>query len=146
MVIILGSLGVIASAGTLVLAITGILRLVKGVGPKDNLEPGEAILLVLGVCFTLLTPVLLAVRWLARTVWGNSVKSVELADQLRGTVLVALSAYGFGSLLVRLIDAVILRHAVGVAWPVWDLALFAVGAVAAGGAYLMGASEKNKAT
>jgi hypothetical protein len=146
MVVILGLLGVLSIAGMLVMAITGILRAVKGVGPRDNLELGEAVLLVLGVTFTLLTPVILAVRWLVRTVWGNSVKAVELADQLKGSVLVGLSAYGFGALVVRLIESVVLRHAVGIAWPFWDLALFVIGAVGTGGAYLMGTTEKSKSS
>jgi serine/threonine-protein kinase len=145
LIIVLGVLGVLWAGGSLVMAITGVLRAIKGTGPRDNLEAGEAILLVLGVTFTLLTPIMIAVRWLARTVWGNSVKAVELADTLRRPVLVGLSAYGFASLVVRLIESVALRHAVGVAWPYWEVALFAAGAIAAGAAYLMRAAEKPKA-
>ena len=142
LIVILGSLGLFWAAGNLVAAITAVLRLIKGGGARDNLEGGEAILLVLGVSFTLLTPVILLVRHLSKSVWANSVKSVELAEQLRRPVLVGLSAYGFGSLLVRVIESVLLRHAVGVAWPWWDILLFVVGAVAATGAYLLGEAEK----
>jgi serine/threonine-protein kinase len=115
---------------------------IKGGGARDNLEPGEAILLVLGVSFTLLTPIILVIRWLSKTVWGNSVKAVDLSDQLRRLVLVGLSAYGFAALLVRVIESVVLRHAVGVAWPWWDLLLFMIAAVAATGAYFVGEAEK----
>jgi serine/threonine-protein kinase len=145
MIVVLGSLGVFWGAGTLVMAITGVLRALKGVGPRDNLELGEAVLLTLGVTFTLLTPIILAIRALAKTVWGNSVKAVELAETLRRPVLVGLSTYGFASLLVRLIESVLLRHAVGVAWPFWDVVLFAVGAIGAAGAYLVAVAEKPKA-
>ncbi len=74
-------------------------------------------------------------------------KSVELAEKLRRPVLVGLSAYGFASLLVRLLEGVLLRHAVGVAWPWWDvLFLFVVGAVAAMGAFIVAEAEKPKTT
>ena len=36
-----------------------------------------------------------------------------------------------------LIESVILRRAVGVAWPVWDLLLFAFGLIAAAGAFAL---------
>ena len=141
-IVILAGLGTFWAAGNLIAAITAVLRMIKGGGARDNLEGGEAILLVLGVSFTLLTPGILLVRHLAKNVWANSMKAVDLAEQLRGPVLVGFSAYGFGSLLVRLIEAVLLRHAVGVAWPWWDVLLFVVGAVAAGGAFLVGEAEK----
>jgi serine/threonine-protein kinase len=144
MIVVLGTLGAIWLAGSLVMAITGVLRAVKGTGPRDNLEPGEAILLVLGVVFTLLTPILLAVRHLVRNVWDNSMKAVELSDQVRRPVLVGLSAYGFASLLVRVIESVGLRHAVGVAWPWWEVGLFGAGVIAAAAAYWMGQAEKPK--
>jgi hypothetical protein len=55
---------------------------------------------------------------------------------LRRPVVVGLCAYGFGSLLVRLIESVLLRRAVGVAWPMWDVLLLAIAAMASAGAYL----------
>ena len=39
--------------------------------------------------------------------------------------------------VVRVLESVILRRAVGVAWPVWDLLLFAFGLVAAAGAFAL---------
>jgi serine/threonine-protein kinase len=145
-IVILGTLGIFCAAGNLVAAITAILRIVKGAGARDNLEGGEAILIVMGVTFTLLTPVILMIRHLAKNVWSNSVKAVELADTLRGPVLVGVSAYGFASLLVRVIESVVLRHAVGVAWPWWELVLLLIGGVAATGAVFSGATEKRRAT
>ena len=38
-------------------------------------------------------------------------------------------------LIVRVLESVILRRAVGVAWPVWDLLLCAFGLTAAAGAF-----------
>jgi Protein kinase domain len=146
LILVLGALGVFWAAGTLIMAITTGFRVVRGGGARANLEPTEAVLLVLLVGFALLTPLILVGRWLAKSVWGNSVKSVELADRLRGPVLVGLSAYGFTSLLVRLLESVLLRRAVGVAWPWWDVVLFIVAVVAAGGSFLVTSAEKPKAT
>ncbi len=145
MIALMGALGVFLGAGNVIMAITAIFRIIKGGGARANLEVGESVLLVLLVVFTLLTPLIFLVRWLVKTVWGNSMKSVELADRLRGPVLVALSAYGFATLLVRLIESVLVRHAVGVAWPWWDVLLFFVCAAAAAGTYLVSAAEKPKA-
>jgi serine/threonine-protein kinase len=146
MILLLGALGLFWAAGSLVMAITAILRLIRGGGARANLEAGEAVLLVLGVVFTLLTPVILAARWLFKNVWSNSMKAVDLADRLRGPVLTGLSAYGFGSLLVRILESVLLRHAVGVAWPVWDLLMVVIGMIAAGGAFFVAQAEKPKAS
>ncbi len=145
MILIAGSLGVFWTAGNLIMAITAVLRVARGGGARANLEPTEALLLVLLVGFALLTPIILAGNWLRKTVWSNSVKSVELAEKLRRPVLVGLSAYGFASLLVRLLEGVLLRHAVGVAWPWWDVLFLVIGAVAALGAAMLAEAEKPKA-
>ena len=50
-----------------------------------------------------------------QTVWNNSMKAVDLADNLRRPIVVGLCAYGFASLLVRVVEAVVLRRAAGVA-------------------------------
>ncbi|MFT3766006.1 MAG: serine/threonine-protein kinase [Minicystis sp.] len=144
MILLLGGLGLFWGAGSLVLAITGVIRLARGGGARANLEVVDAVLLSFGVLFTLLTPVILAGRHLAKNVWGNSMKAVDLADKLRRPVLVGLSAYGFATLLVRLLESVLLRHAVGVAWPWWDVLLFVIGGAAAGGAYALAVLEKPK--
>ena len=135
MILLLGGLGTFWAAGSLILAITAVIRISRGGGARANLEVVDAALLVLGVLFTLLTPAILVGRHLASRVWGNSVKAVDLAEKLRRPVLVGLASYGFATLLVRLLEAVVLRHAVGVAWPYWDLLLLLVGAIAAVGAY-----------
>jgi serine/threonine-protein kinase len=145
MILLLGSLGVFWAVGNLMMAITAVMRIARGSGAKANLTGSEAVFLMVGITFTLLTPLILAGRYLAKTVWGNSVKAVDLADQLRRPVLVGLSAYGFASLLVRLLEAVLLRHAVGVAWPWWDLLLFIVAGGAVGGAVALVGLEKKKA-
>jgi predicted Ser/Thr protein kinase len=145
MILLLGGLGALFGAGTLILAITAVIRIARGAGAKANLEVVDAALLILGVLFTLLTPLVLAGRYLAKSVWGNSVKAVDLAERIRGPVLVGLSAYGFTTLLVRLFESVLLRHAVGVAWPYWDLLLFLIAILAVGGAHFLSVLSKPRA-
>ena len=70
---------------------------------------------------------------------------MELAAKLRRPVVVGLCAYGFGSALIRLIESVLLRRAVGVAWPVWDVLLLIIGAVAAAGAHFLFDGSERKA-
>jgi Protein kinase domain len=137
MILVLGALGVFWTAGNLVLVITAIMRILKGGGARDNLTGQEAVLLLLGVSFTLLTPLILVGRYLAKTVWANSVKAVDLSEKIRGPVIAGLVAYGFATMLVRILDAVLLRRAAGVAWPWWDLVLLVIGGIAAAGALLV---------
>jgi serine/threonine-protein kinase len=144
LILTFSALGLLGAAGGLILAITGIIRAVKGGGARANLEILDAALLSAGVVFTLLTPVILAIRHLSRSVWGNSVKAVDLAEKLRRPVMVGLTAYGFAWLLVRLLESVIFRHAVGVAWPWWDVILFFLALAAGGGAFLLGRMEKRR--
>jgi serine/threonine-protein kinase len=140
-ILLLTGLGVFFVMSGLIGAITAAVRIMRG-GVAANLTGSEAVLLVLGIVFTLLTPILLGVRYVSREVWGNSMKALTLADRVRGPVVVGLGAYGFASIVVRLIESVVLRRAVGVAWPVWDILLFAIGIVAALGAVAFAENER----
>ena len=145
MILVLGALGLFFAAASLLTAITAVVRITRGGGGTANLKDLEPLFLILGTAFTLLTPLILAGRYLSRTVWENSVKSVELAERLRLPVLVGLSAYGFSSLLVRLLEAVVLRRAVGVAWPWWDLLMFLVGVGGGLGSFILAQMDRKKA-
>jgi serine/threonine-protein kinase len=129
-------------AGSLITLVAAIVRLARGGTASDNLTGFEAALLSLGISFTLITPAILGIRHVSRVVWSNSMKAVDLADRLRRPVMVGLCGYGFASLLVRVIEAVALRRAAGVAWPVWDILMFLIGAAGATGAYLLFQSER----
>ena len=128
-ILLLSGLGAVWLMAGLIGTITAGVRLLRG-GVAGNLTGSEAVFLVVGIAFTMLTPLLLGVRYVSRDVWSNSMKAVDLADRLRVPVIAGLGAYGFASLLVRGIEAVVLRHAVGVAWPVWDILLFSMGVAA----------------
>ncbi len=140
-ILLLAGIGVFFVMSGLIGAITAAVRIMRG-GVAANLTGSEAVLLVLGIVFTLLTPILLGVRYVSREVWGNSMKAVTLADRVRGPVVVGLGAYGFASIVVRLIESVVLRRAVGVAWPVWDILIFAIGVIAALGAIAFDENER----
>ncbi|WP_434040759.1 MULTISPECIES: serine/threonine-protein kinase [Sorangium] len=141
LILLLSTLGVFWVAGSLITLVTAIIRLSRGGGVTDNLTGLEAVLLASGIGFALITPALIGARHVRRNVWNNSMKAVDLSDNLRRPIVVGLCAYGFASLLVRVIEAVVLRRAAGVAWPMWDVVLFGIGAVGAAGAYLLLRSE-----
>ncbi|WP_437617805.1 serine/threonine-protein kinase [Sorangium sp. So ce1151] len=142
LILLLSLLGLFWVAGSLITLVTAIIRLSRGGGVTDNLTGLEAVLLASGIGFALITPALIGARHVRRSVWNNSMKAVDLSDNLRRPVVVGLCAYGFASLLVRVVEAVVLRRAAGVAWPMWDVVLFGIGAVAAAGAYLLLRSEQ----
>ncbi|KYF57649.1 hypothetical protein BE08_11720, partial [Sorangium cellulosum] len=136
LILLLSILGLFWVAGSLITLVTAIIRLSRGGGVTDNLTGLEAVLLASGIGFALITPALIGARHVRRNVWNNSMKAVDLSDNLRRPIVVGLCAYGFASLLVRVVEAVVLRRAAGVAWPMWDVVLFGIGAVGAAGAYL----------
>ncbi|MGK3984324.1 serine/threonine-protein kinase [Sorangium sp. So ce136] len=142
LILLLSLLGLFWVAGSLITLVTAIIRLSRGGGVTDNLTGLEAVLLASGIGFALITPALIGARHVRRSVWNNSMKAVDLSDNLRRPIVVGLCAYGFASLLVRVVEAVVLRRAAGVAWPMWDVVLFGIGAVAAAGAYLLLRSEQ----
>ncbi|AUX23750.1 uncharacterized protein SOCEGT47_042800 [Sorangium cellulosum] len=142
LILLLSGLGLFWVAGSLLTLVTAIIRLSRGGSVNDNLTGLEAVLLASGIGFALITPALIGARHVRRQVWNNSMRAVDLADNLRRPIVVGLCAYGFASLLVRVVEAVALRRAAGVAWPAWDVVLFAIGAVGAAGAYLLLRSEQ----
>ncbi len=108
-ILLLSVLGLLWAMGIVLTTASAVFRLLN----KKDLASSESVLLILLVGFAVVTPVIVAARHVRRVIWNNSVKAVDLADKLRRPVVVGLGAYGFGSLLVRLIEAVILRKAVG---------------------------------
>jgi serine/threonine-protein kinase len=142
LIMLLSALGLFWVVGSIVTMIGAIIRMARG--PGQNLTGSEAVLLSAGILFTLITPILLGVRHLRRTVWDNSVKALDLAERLKLPVVVGLVAYGLGSLLVRFIEIVVLRRAVGVAWPAWDILLMLIGGTAAFGALKINEADRRR--
>ena len=144
LIVLFGALGVFWLAGGLMTMITGLVRLIRGGSATANLSGTEAAFLFVGLILVLLTPALLAGHQVRKLVWDNSVKAVDLAERLRAPVLTGLAAYGIASLMVRVLESVLLRHAVGVAWPVWDLLFFLFGLTAAAVAMALHEEERKK--
>jgi serine/threonine protein kinase len=144
LILLFGVLGLVWLGGSVLTSISGLVRLIRGGSATANLSGTEAAFLFVGLFLALLTPALLAAHQVRARVWNNSVKAVDLADRLRAPVLVGLTAYGLASLVVRVLESVLLRRAVGVAWPVWDLLFFVVGVVAAGAAFALHEEERKK--
>jgi serine/threonine-protein kinase len=145
MIVLMALLGIFWLGGGLVGTVGAIVRMTKEGGLNANLATVEALLLVAGFGLAMLTPVILAARHVSKVVWGNSVKAVDFSERLRRPVVVGLGAYGFGSMLVRLIETVLLQNAIRVAWPVWDVLLFLIGITAAVGAHRLLETERTGA-
>lgn len=137
MLVMLTALGLFWATGSMMTLIAAIVRLSRGGSATANITGSEATFMIVGFLFALLTPTILVVRYLRRTIWDNSAKAMDLSERLFRPIITGLCAYGFATLLVRVIESVILRRAVGVAWPVWDLLLFAFGLIAAAGAFAL---------
>ncbi len=137
MVVILGALGLFWSAGSLMTLVAAVVRISRGGGASANLTGSEATIMLVGFLFALLTPAILVVRYLRRTIWVNTAKAMELSERLYRPIITGLCAYGFATLLVRVLESVIFRRAAGVAWPVWDLLFCGFGLIAAGGAFAL---------
>ncbi|MEZ4312870.1 MAG: protein kinase [Polyangiaceae bacterium] len=127
--------------GTMVTTIGALIRMVRG-GTAPNLSGTEAMLLLFGSFFVLLTPLVLVGRHLWKNVRHNRVREVEMAERIRRPIVVALSGYGIATLLVRFVEVVVLRSPASWGWPVWDLLMFAVAAIGAVGAYSLSDSRK----
>jgi serine/threonine protein kinase len=100
------------SALALALLIAGLsstLPAIELVTGKLNFTKSEAALFLLGVLGTLLTPTLLLVARVRRTVWGNHARVLGLLESVRGVLLAAVLSYGLAALLVRFLDDVVAR-------------------------------------
>ncbi len=104
------------------------LELLFGKFRFTNTELG---LIVLGIFGTLITPALLFIRRLRKSVWSNHARVLELLDVVKSALLLAVVSYGAAALAVSVLDDVVARFDVspllgvnqGAAWPGWN-ALF----------------------
>ena len=108
-------------------ALGGAVRMFR----TGDLTLTEAILLGLGSGFLAVTPAVLFVLHVRKVVWPNSVKAVELADDLRRTAGAALAGYGAAAIAVRAFDTVLLRQSSELSAGAWDVGLFLVSFIAA---------------
>ncbi len=125
-------------------AFGGVVRYVR----EGDLTSTESVMLVIGCVFAVLTPMVLFIRTVKRTIWPNTVRAVELAGDLKRTATAAFATYGGVAILSRATFTVILRDSSGLTSGFWDAMLFALsvlGAVIAGGVGPLARSFRRKA-
>ncbi|AUX43005.1 uncharacterized protein SOCE26_044450 [Sorangium cellulosum] len=135
MVFLSASLGLGWLGAGLVSSLAGLARAARS--DAAALSGQGAALLTFGILCALFGIGLLGGFYIFRHIWRDDARMSALAPRLSTPVVLALVAYGAASLLVRLIEAVVLQRAIGIAWPVWDALLFliSVGAAIAAAAY-----------
>lgn len=125
-------------------ALGGVVRFFR----DGELTLTESILLTVGSAFAAITPAVLFILHVRKTVWPNSVKALELATDLKRTAAAAFVTYGVAAVVVRVVCTVVLRHAVELTSGVWDTGLFVasfLGALIAGGVGPIARSFRRKA-
>jgi serine/threonine-protein kinase len=94
-------------AAGLISAVADVLR--YGRPPVGTLTYSESVLISLGIGVATMTPLGLWVRHLRRGVWGNTLRSVQLARRVRRAVVAAIAAYGVGMLTLHFFEGVVQR-------------------------------------
>jgi serine/threonine-protein kinase len=94
-----------------------------------ELTATESLLLVLGSVLAATTPAVLFTLYVKKSVWPNSVKAMELASDLKRTVIAALLGYGLAAFATRVVYTVFLRDSRELDAGVWDAAFFAASAL-----------------
>jgi serine/threonine-protein kinase len=145
LLLVAGASGAFGAASIIVVMIGAIMRIARGGTLRAGLTSTEAWLLLLGVFLVVLAPAALFARHVHRTIWGNTAKAIDLASRLVPPVAAGLGAYGAASLLIRFLETVVIRHAIAVAWPVWDVLLMIIGFGAAIGTYRLDENERKHA-
>ena len=113
--------------GGTVSALAGLVRVLH----DGEVTLTESLLLVVGCLFAAATPIALYVMHLRKVIWPNSVRALQLAEDLKRTAASALVAYGGAAIVVRIVHTVFWRSSVGLASGIWDIALFFLSLVAA---------------
>ena len=119
--IVLAAIGLVLwLVGGLVDAIGGIIRTFHD---GERLSNVELVLVLVGTIAAAITPVALGISRVSK-VWANSVKTLELATDLRRTVVVGLATYGTAALAMHLVVNVGLRDQAILRSGLYDAGLF----------------------
>jgi len=114
------------------LMISGAISAVSGIeyASHHRFSRVELELLSLGIVGSALTPALLWVLKVRRTVWENSSRVLSLLGQVRAAVIAGVSTYGLAFLVLHVVDDFAVRlsqdsalPALGASWPGWSLLL-----------------------
>jgi serine/threonine-protein kinase len=119
--IVLATIGLVLwLVGGLVDAVGGLIRTFHD---GERLSNIELVLVLVGVIAAAITPIALGVSRISK-VWQNSVKTLELATDLRRTVVVGLATYGAAALTLHIVLNVGVRDSARLVNGLWDVALF----------------------
>ena len=140
-----GASGAVWAAGVVIVMIAAVLRISRGSTLRSSVTSSESALLVICVSLVVLVPAAFLARHVQRNIWGNTAKAIDFASRLVPPVAAGLGAYGAASLLIRFLETVVIRHAIGVAWPFWDVLLLVIGLGAAIGTYRLDEAERKHA-
>ena len=133
------SYGLLAFA-LLIAGLTSTLPAVELVTGKLTFTHSEVALFFAAVIGTLITPTLLLLARMRRTVWGNHAKVLGLLHTVRGAVIAGVVSYGLAAITVHFLDDVVgrlltlrwLGHSAGQAWPGWNLLFLVIALVTSG--------------
>jgi tRNA A-37 threonylcarbamoyl transferase component Bud32 len=134
-------LGAVWFGGGMVTMI-GVLVLLRWGGGAPTLTGSESARLILGVTCALLVPALVGAWYVRRGAWNSIAEAFDLSQKLADPVLVSVGLYGCASMAVVFLETLILRRAIGVASPVWDVMLFLISLGAATGTVVLQRLEK----
>ncbi|HEX7600655.1 MAG TPA: serine/threonine-protein kinase [Polyangiaceae bacterium] len=107
-------------------ALGGVVRMVRA----GDLTPIETLLLLIGTFAAATTPLVLFLLRVRKNVWQNSMRAVEVANDLRRTVLAAFTVLGMGAVGTRFAEGIVLRTSSELSKGVWDVALVSAALVA----------------
>ncbi|MCA9622557.1 MAG: serine/threonine protein kinase, partial [Myxococcales bacterium] len=137
-----GGVAIFSCLTGLMVIVSAVLRLAKD-APYATISGVESLVIALVLVAAVSSPLFLVLRHVKRTIWPNTARVLELLTRLRPPVLAGLGTYALGTLCLHAAEAVVVRRAVDVAWPGWDLVLplFSL-AVAGATAVGVGTSQK----
>jgi serine/threonine protein kinase len=134
--------GVFGVVLTLVFLASSLSGLELFTGPFE-FSKTELVLVVIGICGTILTPAIIAFRHFHRTIWGNSAKVVDVLARLQAPLFSGLVAYGVSTIAIRffddfvgrLIESPLFMKNPGLGWPGFTWVLPSVALLVGGAAY-----------
>ncbi len=124
----------------LIAALSSVLPAVELFTGRLSFTRAEVALLVLAVTGTLITPALLVIARLRKSVWKNHSRVLGLLDSVRGILFAGLVSYGLAALSVRVLDDVVGRISGNAllegtgdhGWAGWNLLFLVVAALMGG--------------
>ncbi len=127
MILVMSSVLAVWLVGGSTAALAGLVRILH----DGEITGTECALLVFGCLFAAGTPAWLYVTHVKKFIWPNTARAVQLATDLKRTVIAVLVTYGALSVVLRIGSTVLLRSSRSLVSGWWDLLLLFVSLAAA---------------